>query len=132
MIPSMSSSLNHSWIISNIKGDHLLCGGSRCETKAPAGFGETSGGGQQTGQQGNQGDADEGNASSRDKLFNALTLGAGVVIAISFQQVDAAPYAERAAERHNEGLESADCRVEEIHIFTFPAVKAAFLKFLKK
>ena len=50
MIPSMSSSLNHSWIISNIKGDHLLCGGSRYEAKAPAGFGETSGGGQQTGQ----------------------------------------------------------------------------------
>ena len=24
MIPSMSSSLNHSWIISNIKGDHLV------------------------------------------------------------------------------------------------------------
>ena len=52
-------------------------------------------------------------------VLNALTFGAGVVIAISFQQVDTAPYAERAAERHNEGLESADCRVEEIHIFTF-------------
>ncbi len=35
MIPSMSSSLNHSWIISNIKGDHLLCGGSRYQAKAP-------------------------------------------------------------------------------------------------
>ena len=69
MIPSMSSSLNHSWIISNIKGDHLLCGGSRYEAKAPAGFGETSGGGQQTGQQGDQGDADEGNAAARHKLF---------------------------------------------------------------
>ena len=69
MIPSMSSSLNHSWIISNIKGDHLLCGGSRCEAKAPAGFGATSGGGQQTGQQGDQGDADEGNTAARHKLF---------------------------------------------------------------
>ena len=72
MIPSMSSSLNHSWIISNIKGDHLLCGGSRCEAKAPAGFGETSGGGQQAGQQRNQGDADEGNTAARHKLLDAL------------------------------------------------------------
>ena len=59
-------------IISNIKGDHLLCGGSRCEAKAPAGFGETSGGGQQTGQQGDQGDADEGNAAARHELLDAL------------------------------------------------------------
>ena len=65
----MSSSLNHSWIISNIKGDHLLCGGSRCKAKAPAGFGATSDGGQQTGQQGDQGDADEGNAAARHELF---------------------------------------------------------------
>ena len=69
MIPSMSSSLNHSWIISNIKGDHLLCGGSRYQAKAPAGFGETLGGGQQTGQQRDQGDADEGNAAARHQLF---------------------------------------------------------------
>ena len=74
MIPSMSNSLNHSWIISNIKGDHLLCGGSRCETKAPAGFGTTSSGGQQTGQQGDQGDADEGNAAARHELLDALAL----------------------------------------------------------
>ena len=70
MIPSMSSSLNHSWIISNIKGDHLLCGGSRYQAKAPAGFGESLGGGQQTGQQRDQGDADEGNAAARHELFH--------------------------------------------------------------
>ena len=73
MIQSMSSSLNHSWIISNIKGDHLLCGGFRYEAKAPAGFGETSGGGQQTGQQGDQGDADEGNAAARHELLDSLS-----------------------------------------------------------
>ena len=70
MIPSMSSFLNHSWIISNIKGDHLLCGDSRYEAKAPAGFGATlGGGGQQTGQQGDQGDTDEGNPTARHELF---------------------------------------------------------------
>ena len=72
MIPSMSSSLNHSWIISNIKGDHLLCRGFRCKAKAPAGLGATSGGGQQTGQQGDQGDADEGNTTARHELLHAL------------------------------------------------------------
>ncbi len=78
MIPSMSSSLNHSWIISNIKGDHLLCGGSRYQAKAPAGFGESLGGGQQTGQQRDQGDADEGNAAARHELLDALAFGAGL------------------------------------------------------
>lgn len=78
MIPSMSSSLNHSWIISNIKGDHLLCGGSRCKAKAPAGFGATlGGGGQQTGQQGDQGDTDEGNPTARHELLDALAFGGG-------------------------------------------------------
>ena len=61
-------------------------------------------------------------------MFNALALRAGVVIAISFQKIDAAPYAERAAESYNEGLESADCRVEEIHIFTFSAKKLPFIE----
>ena len=49
-------------------------GGSRCEAKAPAEFGETSGGGQQTGQQGDQGDANEGDTAARHKLLDALAL----------------------------------------------------------
>lgn len=40
-------------------------------------------------------------------------------IAISFQQVNAAPYAERASEYDNESLKSIDCRIEKIHIYTF-------------
>ena len=36
----------------------------------PAGFGATSGGGQQTGQQGDQGDADEGNTAASHELFH--------------------------------------------------------------
>ena len=81
MIPSMSSSLNHSWIISNIKGDHLLCGGSRCETKAPAGFGATlGGGGQQTGQQGDQGDD--------QSLQNVDSVSKKAHIHISFRSVE--------------------------------------------
>ena len=52
-------------------------------------------------------------------MFYALAFGTGVVIAISFQQVNAAPYAERASECDNESLKSIDCRIEKIHIYTF-------------
>ena len=68
MIPSMSSSLNHSSIISNIKGDHLLCGGSCYETEAPAGS-ESASGREKAGQQREQGDADEGTTTARHELF---------------------------------------------------------------
>ena len=76
---------------------------------------------QQAGQQGNQGNADQGNSTTGHKLLYALRLGAGVVLAISFQKVDAAPNTERTAKGYNEGLQSFDCRVEEFHIVSpFP------------
>ena len=67
----------------------------------------------------NQSDTDERNPSSRDKLFNALRFGTGVVASISFQQIDSAPDTERSSKRDDEGLKSTDGRVEEFHIFTF-------------
>ena len=67
----------------------------------------------------NQGDTDERNPSSRDKLFNALRFGAGIVLPVTFQQIDSAPDTERGSERDDEGLKSTDGRVEEFHIFTF-------------
>ena len=67
----------------------------------------------------NQGDTDERNPSPRDKLFNALRFGTGVVASISFQQIDSAPDTERGSECDDEGLKSTDGRVEEFHIFTF-------------
>ena len=67
----------------------------------------------------NQGDTDERNPSSRDKLFNALRFGTRVVISITFQQIDSAPDTERGSERDDESLKSTDGRVEEFHIFTF-------------
>ena len=67
----------------------------------------------------NQGDTDERNPSSRDKLFNALRFGAGIFLPVTFQQIDSAPDTERGSERDDEGLKSTDGRVEEFHIFTF-------------
>ena len=67
----------------------------------------------------NQGDTDQRNPSSRDKLFNALRFGTGVVASITFEQIDSAPDTERSSERDDEGLKSTDGRVEEFHILTF-------------
>ena len=74
-------------------------------------------GGEQAGEQGNEGDADEGDASARHQLLHALALGSGVVVAVALQKVDRAPHAEAGAQRHNEGLQNTDRTVEKCHKF---------------
>ena len=49
------------------------------------------------------------------ELLHALALRAGVVRAITFQQVDAAPHAEAGAQSNHEGLQDFDCRVKKFH-----------------
>ena len=49
------------------------------------------------------------------ELFHALALGTGVVVAVTFQQVDDAPHAETGTEGDNEGLENGDCLIEKFH-----------------
>ena len=44
-----------------------------------------------------------------------MSIRAGVVRAITFQQVDAAPHAEASAQSNNEGLQNFDCAIEEFH-----------------
>ena len=39
----------------------------------------------------------------------------GVVRAITFQQVDAAPHAEAGAQSNHEGLQDFDCAIEKFH-----------------
>ena len=46
-----------------------------------------------------------------------MRLSAGVVGAVSFQQVDNAPHAEASAEGNHKGLQSGDGRSEKLHIF---------------
>ena len=122
MIPSMSSSLNHSSIISNIKGDHLLCGGSCYETEAPAGS-ESASGREKAGQQREQGDADEGNTTARHELLDPLVFGGRIVLAVTFQKIDAAPYTQAAAQGDHQGLQNVDSVCKEIH-------KSQFLSFI--
>ena len=45
-----------------------------------------------------------------------MSIGARVVVAVAFQQVDGSPDAETGTEGDDEGLENADSRVEKFHI----------------
>ena len=44
-----------------------------------------------------------------------MSIGAGIVITITFQQIDRAPNSEASAQRHNEGLKNTNSRVKESH-----------------
>ena len=50
-----------------------------------------------------------------DKLLHTLTLGAGVVVAITFQQVDRTPNAQTGTQSDNQSLKNFDRRVKEFH-----------------
>ena len=45
-----------------------------------------------------------------------ISIGAGVVVAVTFQQVDNAPDTETGTERDNEGLKNGDCLFKKCHI----------------
>ena len=44
-----------------------------------------------------------------------MSICAGVVVAVTFQQVDDAPHAETGTEGDNKGLENGDCLIEKFH-----------------
>ena len=44
-----------------------------------------------------------------------MSIRAGVVRTVTFQQVDAAPHAEASAQGNNEGLQDFDCAIEKFH-----------------
>src|SRR5699024_11806699 len=69
----------------------------------------------QAAQQGHEGGADEGDTAAGHKLLHALAFRAGVVRAITFQQVNTAPHAKASAQGHNEGLQDFDCAIEKFH-----------------
>ena len=45
-----------------------------------------------------------------------MSIRAGVVVAITFQQVDDTPHAETGTEGDNEGLENGDCLIEKFQL----------------
>ena len=62
-----------------------------------------------------EGGADQGNTAAGHELLHALGLGAGIIVAIFFQEVDGTPDTETGATCDHEGLEDVDCTVKEIH-----------------
>ncbi len=70
---------------------------------------------EQAGEQGHEDEADERDAAAGHELLHTLALGSGIVIAISFQEVNRAPNGETCAQGNHEGLENIDCTVKEIH-----------------
>ena len=70
---------------------------------------------EQTGQQGHEGDADQRDAATGHQLLHALGLSTGVVIAVTFQQVDDTPNTQTGTQSDNEGLQNTNSRVKEIH-----------------
>ena len=71
---------------------------------------------EQPGKQRYKNHADYGYTSTGHELLHALAFGAGVVVAVTFQQVDNAPNTETGTERDNEGLKNGDCLFKECHI----------------
>ena len=75
---------------------------------------------EQPGEQRYKDHADHGYTSAGHELLHALALGAGVVVAVTFQQVDNAPDTETGTERDNEGLKNGDCLFKKCHIVCLP------------
>ena len=57
-----------------------------------------------------------GYTSTGHELLHALALGAGVVVAVTFQQVDNAPDTETGTELDNEGLKKGNCLFKKCQI----------------
>ena len=71
---------------------------------------------EQAGEQRDQGGADEGDTTASHELLDALALRAGVVISISFQEVDAAPHTEAGTQGNHQGLKGRNCGLKKSHI----------------
>ena len=70
---------------------------------------------EQPGEQRYKDHADYGYTSAGHELLHALGLRAGVVVAVTFQQVDDTPDAETSAQSDNEGLKNGDSLIEKCH-----------------
>ena len=44
-----------------------------------------------------------------------MSIRAGVIVAVAFEEVDATPDAKTGSEGDNKGLKNIDCAIEEIH-----------------
>ena len=71
---------------------------------------------EQPGEQRYKDHADYCYTSAGHELLHALAFGTGIVIAVTFEEVDNAPDTETSTERDNEGLKNGDCLFKKCHI----------------
>lgn len=70
----------------------------------------------EAGKLGNELTADQDDATAGHELLDALALCAGVIIAVTFQEVDNAPNAKACADSGHEGLKNLNAAAEKCHI----------------
>ena len=70
---------------------------------------------EQPGEQRYKDHADYGYTSARHELLHTLAFGTGVVVAVTFQQVDDTPDTKTSAQSDNEGLKNGDSLIEKCH-----------------
>ena len=79
---------------------------------------------EKTGEQRHEGDTDEGDTAASHKLLHTLRLCTGVVITVTFKQVNHAPNAETGTKSNNESLEDTYSRVKKFHRLKQPNAKS--------
>ena len=70
---------------------------------------------EQTGEQRDEGRADQHHTTASHELLDALRLGARVVIAVTFQQVDDTPDTKTSTQSDNESLKNGNCLLKKCH-----------------
>ncbi len=71
---------------------------------------------EQAAEQRHEGDANEGDTAASHQLLHTLGLRTGVIVAVTFEQVDNTPNAETGTKSNNESLEDTNCRSKKCHI----------------
>ena len=70
---------------------------------------------EQPGEQRYKNHTNNGYTSTGHKLLHALALGAGVVVAVTFQQVDDTPDTKTSTQSDNESLKNGNCLFKKCH-----------------
>ena len=70
---------------------------------------------EQTAQQGDQGDANQGNTAASHELLHALTLGRRVIAAVTFHEVHSTPHAQTGTQSNHQSLQNVHCTVKEFY-----------------
>ena len=71
---------------------------------------------EQPGEQRYKDHADYGYTSAGHELLHALRFCTGVVVSVTFQQVDDAPDTKTSAQSDNESLKNGNCLFKKCHI----------------